>query len=375
MTITFNIWVMLFGCGLVIGLFLLVLFLFFRKTRALHFRNVIAALFIMSLMLLDELMQASDIVDRFPYMADFTLTIDLLIWPFFVFYVQALSGKRHGYRVTDLVYFLPFIVGFIWQIPYTFAPGLEKFAYFDNGIPTDMAFFVLFKTMVSFTFLGLIIRTLNTRILQLNERFKGNKKAHLLMNLRKLTTVIFILIGLVYLSFFLNYYNINITGDSDKIGSLLIIATFYFIGIIAFRNPNVFEEDTYSSKIVEFFDGKEPGYAKRLFTFFETENPYLKEKLSIGETAEKLDLTSQQLSYLINQYLGLTFLDFVNSYRVHAVKQALENGEHRSKTLLGLALESGFGNKATFNRIFKNHEGISPSSYVENVRKKVSNPN
>ncbi|MEO9485102.1 MAG: helix-turn-helix domain-containing protein [Ekhidna sp.] len=365
MTITFNIWVLLFGCGLAIGVFLQFLFLFFRKKHSLHFKNVIAAFFIMSIMLLDEIIQESDVIDYYPFLADFTLTADLLIWPFFLFYIQAISGKRSRYSYLDMVYFLPFLIGFIWQIPYTFSQGLEKIEYFEKGIPQSMAIFVLFKSSIAFLFLGYTIHTLTVRLSKLKELFYGNKKVILLCNFRKLVIAISVVIFLVYATFFFNYFDFHIPFESDKVGSLLIIGMFYFMGIIAFKNPALFEENSYSSLIVDFFNGEEASHANRLFTFFQTERPYLNEKLTLGETAQNLGLSNQQLSYLINQYLGTTFLDFVNTYRVGAVKQALKNGEHKKKTLLGLALESGFGNKASFNRIFKNHEGISPSTYAE----------
>lgn len=375
MTITFNIWVLLFGGGLVIGLFLQFLFIFFRKTRSIHFRNVIAVLFIMSLMILDEILQESDLIDTFPFFAEITLTLDLLIWPFFLFYIQSISGKRNEYKFSDFIYFLPFLIGFTWQIPYTFASGLEKLKYFDNGIPANLAAFVFFKALVAFVFLGSMIWMLTKRKRALDKLFSGNKKVQLLTDFRKLVTVVSALVVLVYLIFFLNFLDFRSLGNSDKIGSLLIISTFYFIGITAYKNPTLFEENSYSSLIVNYFNGKESEHTDRLFELFEKEKPYLKEKLSIGETAHKLGLTNQQLSYLINQHLGITFLDFVNSYRVRAMKLAIENGEHETKTLLGLALESGFGNKATFNRIFKSHEGVSPSSFARRVTKEVSNPN
>ena len=39
------------------------------------------------------------------------------------------------------------------------------------------------------------------------------------------------------------------------------------------------------------------------------------------------------------------------------------------KTLLAIAYESGFNSKASFNRVFKNQTGISPSNYVKKIKK------
>ena len=42
----------------------------------------------------------------------------------------------------------------------------------------------------------------------------------------------------------------------------------------------------------------------------------------------------------------------------------LKLGEHRNQTLLGLALDSGFNSKATFNRSFKKLTSLSPKEWM-----------
>jgi AraC-like DNA-binding protein len=43
----------------------------------------------------------------------------------------------------------------------------------------------------------------------------------------------------------------------------------------------------------------------------------------------------------------------------------MEAGEHSLQTLLGLAFESGFNSKSTFNRAFKKLTNLSPNDYVK----------
>ncbi|HAM97612.1 MAG TPA: AraC family transcriptional regulator, partial [Marinilabiliales bacterium] len=44
----------------------------------------------------------------------------------------------------------------------------------------------------------------------------------------------------------------------------------------------------------------------------------------------------------------------------------LENYNSNKETLLGIAFESGFQSKASFNRVFKLKTGLSPSNYIKN---------
>ena len=71
---------------------------------------------------------------------------------------------------------------------------------------------------------------------------------------------------------------------------------------------------------------------------------------------------------LCTQYrFQMNFNDFINHYRIEDVKNKLKNGDHQHTTLLGIALESGFNSKATFNRAFKKSTDMTPKDYIEKL--------
>ena len=94
-----------------------------------------------------------------------------------------------------------------------------------------------------------------------------------------------------------------------------------------------------------------------------SEKPYLDEDLTLGKLAQMMQTTDKKLSTLLNQYMHTNFYDFINKYRVEAVKEKLNSGQYDNLTLLGIAYESGFKSKTSFNRIFKKETGLSPSEY------------
>lgn len=102
-----------------------------------------------------------------------------------------------------------------------------------------------------------------------------------------------------------------------------------------------------------------------LITYMETAQPWLYPELNLTSLAGQLSLNTAQLSYLINKAFGQNFNDFVNAYRVEAVKKKLAEPQFQHYSLLAIAFESGFNSKATFNRAFKKLTGDAPSKYQQ----------
>ncbi|TQV81212.1 helix-turn-helix domain-containing protein [Exilibacterium tricleocarpae] len=109
-------------------------------------------------------------------------------------------------------------------------------------------------------------------------------------------------------------------------------------------------------------------YADLLFTLMQEQKPYLDTGLRLKDLAGMLSLSSHQLSELLNQTLGKPYYEFINEYRVAEAKAIMRRPESAAMNMLAVAHAAGFGNKASFNRIFKEITGMTPSAY----RKKIS---
>jgi len=94
-------------------------------------------------------------------------------------------------------------------------------------------------------------------------------------------------------------------------------------------------------------------------------------ELTLGSLAGKLELTVHELSRIINTVFKKSFNDLINEYRVKAVIQKMQDAAYEHITLLGIAYESGFNSKPTFNRIFKQVTGKSPAEYKGLLNKEV----
>lgn len=101
----------------------------------------------------------------------------------------------------------------------------------------------------------------------------------------------------------------------------------------------------------------------QLLQWMELEKPYLENDLSLPSLAQQLQLSTNELSYLLNEGFSENFFQFINRYRVEESKRLLSSPAHAHLNMLGIAYEAGFNSKTVFNTHFKKVTGISPSEF------------
>lgn len=90
---------------------------------------------------------------------------------------------------------------------------------------------------------------------------------------------------------------------------------------------------------------------------------YADEDLRLSSLAEAMKMSPHQLSELINAHFQMSFIHFVNSYRIIMACKMLEEEE---RTILSIAYAVGFNSKSAFNRVFREFMSDSPSTYRKN---------
>lgn len=102
-----------------------------------------------------------------------------------------------------------------------------------------------------------------------------------------------------------------------------------------------------------------------LEAYMNNERPWLHSELSITDLAGEIGVSRHLLTQTINERLGMNFNSYVNGYRIRYIVGEMEKGggNNRRRTLLELAMNAGFNSKATFNRVFRDITGMTPSQY------------
>ncbi len=90
---------------------------------------------------------------------------------------------------------------------------------------------------------------------------------------------------------------------------------------------------------------------------------YLNNEINLASLSEEMNVTTHQLSYIINQGFNQNFFQFINTYRIQKAKELLLDSSNDKLSILGIAYESGFNSKTTFNTTFKKITNQTPSEY------------
>lgn len=107
-------------------------------------------------------------------------------------------------------------------------------------------------------------------------------------------------------------------------------------------------------------------YLNMLDEYMKKNKPFLNERITIKDIADELNVPYYHLSIIINNLLNKNFCDFINEYRIREVLNILNKAKNESVNVLTIAFKCGFNSKSTFNRVFKNKTGTTPSRYKNN---------
>lgn len=102
---------------------------------------------------------------------------------------------------------------------------------------------------------------------------------------------------------------------------------------------------------------------RRLETLLQEQEIYKENELRLDDLAAYIGVSRHHLSQAINEHYQINFFEFINGYRIEWVKKKLQNPTYQQHTISQLAYESGFNNKASFNKFFKKDTGMTPSAY------------
>lgn len=281
------------------------------------------------------------------------------------------------FRLLELLHFVPFLLFAVFAlsnlVPHSFKNTLEQFVLRTTHLnPGFLVFGSIVVQVITYWILSWV------RLVQHRNNVKLFSSASQPIDLWWLR---YLLIGLAWMVFlWLNteIFGIEVIRSVAPFGHMFAV---YFIAyfslkqqeIFAFDNKSVIEikeiireEETKTvSKPPRIPDSEFSLQKQKLENLMSTEKPFLNPTLGLPDLAIRLKVTSHELSYLVNEGFGENFYQFVNRYRVEEAKRLLHSKEHQHLNMLGIAYESGFNSKTTFNTTFKKLTGLSPSEYQQ----------
>lgn len=143
------------------------------------------------------------------------------------------------------------------------------------------------------------------------------------------------------------------------VGTILVV----YIGL---RNLNIqFSAAIESAREINSYNSHINLYFKNILQLMKDEKLYQNTELRISDIAQRISLSPNYVSRIVNESAKMNFNDFVNQFRVNEVMEKLRNKEYQKKSIFTLAQEAGFKSRSTFHTVFKKATGKTPTQYIK----------
>lgn len=299
----------------------------------------------------------------YPHSALAIVTLGLAVGPLLYLYLHAmLSDQPLGRRAW--LHFLPFAVATLAMTPFYLRSAEEKLEWMRqwHGWPWYMSLTAVAKLLILLCYLR--------ASWQLVQRVPHDSE--LVRDLRRLIRIWLFSGALSVVAVAMAVLDADALIPVEAVDGGALMLFVFATAYTAMRLPLGYRPSAlspppaktrYADK--QLSSTERDAFITRLYTCMEQDQPYRNGELKLEELAAHVAMTPHELSQLINQHCAANFADFLNRYRVEALKTALHDPQQASASILELAIIAGFSSKSTMNRAFKKFTGTTPGEFRE----------
>lgn len=161
---------------------------------------------------------------------------------------------------------------------------------------------------------------------------------------------------IIHWTAYIGVYKYKLAKNKDAVYNFLntdLAISYNNVQIIENNRPEEYKESITADNL----------YFQKLELLCKEQHIYTDSTLNREKVAEKLGISAGYVSQIVNAVTGDNFANYINQYRVEAVKEMISNSEYENYNLLTMGLESGFTSKTTFYKAFKKITGQTPNEY------------
>ena len=279
---------------------------------------------------------------------------------FFYFSILFYTNPSFRFKISDLKFLL---------FPAVFMICLVGIALGISTFLGSLSVILILIQALFYTGLSYITIRRHQRKIQ---QFSSNTEGIDLNWLEYIILVLF-MVNIIYVIYNLFYDPKSLNFFINTVFLLVI----YLVGYYSLKQKEIYPlEEKQREELISIDEDKDSEEVKRklisdeelfkiktaLENLMDAQKPYLDSELNLIRLAEMLSVSTHHLSYVINTGFGKNFFQYVNEFRVDHAKKLLK--ESNSKlSILGIAYESGFNSKTSFNTTFKKLTGQTPSEF------------
>ena len=313
------------------------------------------------------------------YMLYVNLSFYLLYGPLMYLYTLAITRSMRKSIAGYLWHLAPFAIFFLYMIvrhriiEWSGEMDFRPFYLNDRLLSYPNLVIVFLVVLLGYVSRSqIIIRRYKKR---LKNYFSDVEKISLVwLSMLLFGTSIFSLLLIAFLVIFrdltVNYFNSQFV----LVIYISYLATLYMLAFFTIRYPEIFNsknigplkengEKAPKYEKLRLDDDLRLNYCEQLLHMMKTRKPYLHDSLTLKDLAEMLKIPRHHLSIIINSDLKQNFFMFINGYRIEEAKKMLTHPEYRDMNILNIAFNSGFNSKTTFNTVFKQITGMTPTQF------------
>ncbi|TCN60101.1 helix-turn-helix domain-containing protein [Flavobacterium circumlabens] len=345
--------------------------LLLAKARKVNLRaNICLGLFMITLCLaiLEIPLFAQNFHLTNPLLFEIIGLLRFLTAPLLYFSVVYFTSFEKKTERKDLLHLLPFLIFLIFRIPFFITGKNIDFSYQTGRI----VFFIL---QIALPLQTAVYWCLS--FIKLQKHIKNVKQFSSLLdkvNLNWLKS--YLLIVLIILIVWLNLVFFNLK-SLISYTPLVYVLSIFFLSFFSLKQEEVFSYSKIELKELATIEEYKKDSPKRvagarltelearLKSLMEIEKVYLENDLSLPKLAGMLQASCNETSFLINERNQDNFYNFINKYRIEEAKKLLLSDSCNHLNIVGIAFESGFNSKTTFNTTFKKSTGYSPTAFIK----------
>jgi AraC-like DNA-binding protein len=306
--------------------------------------------------------------------------LNFITAPLVLLYIESVLKKRLTLNRFFLL-FIPFLVCLINFLPVYYLPIEDKIQiYTQANDASAQEYYIWF----SYPVLNAINNSYNPLIglitiiylfqLLIRNKEKLSKKTH--FNLLQLGIILVFNFFVIRVIMFYNYFSDSQNISPEILGVICILVPLSFLIF-----PNYLYDNSNSSDLNLYFRMKnrltgtsenddsmksELLYeATRIMNYLNEEKPYLAHGFSIHDIVSTLDIPQKNVTVCFNKVIKVPFPRMRNQLRVDFAIEMFRNNTHKKISIEGIATESGFNNRATFYKAFREVTNTTPIEWIK----------
>ncbi len=310
--------------------------------------------------------------DIWPVLAIVMGSVVLAYHPLFYLYIRAMTDKDRRGTVLDVLHGLPLLLGVLdWGVYLSMShSGIVLSGPIGFFVRSPWFFTLIMVVLQSIVYIPSIIHLLRQHSARVKTAYSTLDQVNLGWLHRRLVVYVAIWAVALLLIAVVKFENRTILRVGQVVAFLTALNTVV-MGYWAMLQPEIYFGPIEAGRDRRYERSSLTPenaalYKTRLLEQMGREKFFLDPKITLPKLAQALEIPTAHLSQVINDLLGQNFFEFVNRYRVEDAKRRLAGPDASRGKLITVALDCGFNSLATFNRVFKELAGRTPSDFRKN---------